>query len=130
MHSQSARGRSGSTWVLAAVCAGFGIAIPAAVMASNSDRDSEARGGVELSAAQTEGRHLFVRNCGTCHTLAAASTAGRIGPNLDQLRPPKALTLDAIEKGRARGQGQMPAELLVGGDAEDVADFLEATAGR
>jgi mono/diheme cytochrome c family protein len=108
----------------------FGVAIPVAVGIANADRDEESRGGVELTADQTEGRHLFVRNCGTCHTLAAASTAGRIGPNLDQLRPPKALTLDAIEKGRARGQGQMPAELLVGKEAEDVAAFLEAAAGR
>jgi cytochrome c6 len=130
MHSQTARGRSAATWVIAAVCALFGIAIPAVVMASNGDHDKKAHGGVDLTASQAEGRRLFTYNCGTCHTLKAANTSGRVGPNLDELRPPKALTLDAIEKGRARGQGQMPGELLVGEEAEQVADFIEAVAGR
>ena len=31
--------------------------------------------------------------------------SARSGPNLDELRPPKALVLDAIEKGRERGNG-------------------------
>ena len=53
-----------------------------------------------------------------------------MGPNLDQLRPPKALILDAIQKGRARGQGQMPAGLVDGQDAQDVAAFVAAVAGR
>ena len=130
MHSQSSRGRGLATWVLAALCLGFGVAIPAAVMAANSDKDEQARGGVSLTSAQAEGRRLFTYNCGTCHTLSSAGSAGRIGPNLDELRPPKALTLDAIEKGRARGQGQMPGDLLVGEEAEQVAEFIETVAGR
>lgn len=130
MHTQSPRGRSLATYAIAAVCAGFGVAIPAAVMASNADHDEQARGGVELSSAEAEGRRLFVANCGTCHALAAANTTGRVGPNLDVLRPPKNLTLDAIENGRARGQGQMPADLLVGEEAEKVAAFIEKVADR
>lgn len=130
MHTQSARGRSASTWGIAGVCALFGIAIPAVVMAANGDNDQRARGGVELTPDQADGRRLFTYNCGTCHTMKSASTSGRVGPNLDELRPPKALTLDAIEKGRARGQGQMPAELLVGEEAKKVASYIEASAGR
>lgn len=130
MHTQSARGRSTATWIIAGLSALFGIAIPAVVVAANGDDDKRARGGVELSATQAEGRRLFTYNCGTCHTLAAARTTGRVGPNLDEMRPNKALTLDAIEKGRARGQGQMPGELLVGEEAEQVASFIEAVAGR
>ena len=38
--------------------------------------------------------------------------------------------LDAIAKGRARGQGQMPALLLTGKEAKDVASFIEAVAGH
>jgi mono/diheme cytochrome c family protein len=30
-----------------------------------------------------EGRTLFVKNCGSCHALADAATAGTVGPNLD-----------------------------------------------
>ncbi|MEA2255541.1 MAG: hypothetical protein QOG35_1586, partial [Solirubrobacteraceae bacterium] len=49
--------------------------------------------------------------------------------NLDNLHPPRALVLDAIEQGRARGQGQMPAGLVDGQDAKDVAAFVVAVAG-
>jgi mono/diheme cytochrome c family protein len=130
MHTQTARGRSVATWVIAGVSLLFGIAIPIGVGIANGDDDRKAHGGVELTEAQAEGRRLFTYNCGTCHTLKAANTSGRVGPNLDELRPPKALVLDAIAKGRARGDGQMPSELLVGEDAEKVASFVEAAAGR
>lgn len=30
-----------------------------------------------------QGKQLFVKNCGACHTLADAATAGTVGPNLD-----------------------------------------------
>jgi mono/diheme cytochrome c family protein len=53
-----------------------------------------------------------------------------VGPNLDVLRPPPALTVNAIQQGRARGQGQMPAGLLAGEDAENVANYIAAVAGR
>ena len=44
----------------------------------------------------------------------------QVGPNLDNLRPPEKLVLDAIHNGRARGNGQMAADLVEGEDAEDV----------
>ena len=37
---------------------------------------------------------------------------------------------DAIKNGRARGAGQMPAELLDGQDAQNVANFVAQVAGR
>ncbi len=106
------------------------VAIPAVVMVDNSDADAKARGGVDLTEAQVRGRELFAKNCANCHTLAASNAVGLVGPNLDQLRPPEELTLDAIENGRARGQGQMPADLLSGDDARDVASYVAAVAGR
>jgi cytochrome c oxidase subunit II len=41
-----------------------------------------------MRTADEAGRAIFVRmGCGSCHTLAAAGSAGSIGPNLDrQLR--------------------------------------------
>jgi len=107
-----------------------GVAIPAVVMVDNSDADAKARGGVDLTEAQVRGRELFAQNCAVCHTLAASNAVGVVGPNLDQLRPPEELTLDAIDNGRARGQGQMPADLLSGEDAQDVASYVAAVAGR
>jgi mono/diheme cytochrome c family protein len=35
------------------------------------------------SADTNSGKTLFAQNCGGCHTLADAATAGTIGPNLD-----------------------------------------------
>ena len=99
------------------------------VMVAGSDFDAKA-GGVTLSAQETAGRKVFTANCSNCHVLAAANSPGMIGPNLDELKPPKALVLDAIEKGRARGNNLMPAQLVTGEDAEDVAAFIEAVAGK
>jgi mono/diheme cytochrome c family protein len=112
----------------------LGIGLPVLVAVSNGDDHAkQGAGGVELTSAQAHGRALFARNCATCHTLAGSNAVGRVGPNLDtlnggNLKP--AFVLDAIEKGRARGQGQMPAGLLYGADARAVADYVSTVAGR
>jgi mono/diheme cytochrome c family protein len=130
MHTQTARGRQTASTIIVGIAVVFGIGIPAAVLASNGDNNRNASGGIKLSSNQATGRELFAQNCGTCHTLKAADTSGRVGPNLDELRPPKSLVLNAISLGRARGSGQMPAGLLVGQDAQDVASFVAASAGH
>ncbi len=130
LHTQSARGRTVAAGIIAGIAVAFGVGIPAAVLAGNSDNNQDGPGGVNLSSAQADGRKLFAANCSTCHTLRGANASGRVGPNLDTLRPPKALVLNAIEQGRARGQGQMPALLLTGNDARDVSEFVAAVAGR
>ena len=39
---------------------------------------------VDATGADTNaGKQLFAENCGGCHTLADAATAGTVGPNLD-----------------------------------------------
>lgn len=43
--------------------------------------------------------------CETCHTLAAARSRGRIGPNLDRRQP----SADAVARQVRRGGGDMPA---------------------
>ena len=109
----------------------IGVAVPVAVAISDSHHDAgQAPGGVDLTAAEVHGRSVFALKCSTCHTLAASNAVGRVGPNLDNLHPPKGLILDAVKNGRARGQGQMPAGLIDGQDATDVADYIAATAGR
>ncbi|HLL92488.1 MAG TPA: c-type cytochrome [Solirubrobacteraceae bacterium] len=117
----------------------FGLIVPAIVLASNAaHKASTAVGGVHLNAEQQKGRELFAHSCVVCHTLAAAKSVGRIGPNLDvrvgddisTSAGRKALVLNAIEEGRARGLGQMPAQLYVGKEAEEVASFVAAVAGH
>lgn len=117
----------------------FGLAVPAIVLAFNGDHKAgAAAGGVHLNAKEQEGRELFAHTCAVCHTLAATKSVGQIGPNLDirvgsdisTASGRKALVLNAIEEGRARGLGQMPALLYQGKEAQDVADFVAAVAGH
>jgi hypothetical protein len=109
----------------------IGLGVPLLSIITNAHEHSKrGPGGLELSNAQVEGQQLFVENCATCHTLNASNSVGRVGPNLDNLRPPKALVLDAIAKGRAAGKGQMPANLLEGPQASDVAGYVASVAGR
>ena len=116
-----------------------GRAVPALVLAFNADdKASVAVGGLHLNANQQKGRELFAHACVVCHTLAAVKSVGRIGPNLDvrvgiDIATPagrKALVLNAIAEGRARGLGQMPALLYQGKEAEEVADFVAKVAGH
>jgi mono/diheme cytochrome c family protein len=117
----------------------FGLAVPALVLAFNSEhKASVAVGGLRLNQEQQKGRELFQRSCAVCHTLAAVKSVGRVGPNLDvrvgvDIATPagrKALVLGAIAEGRARGLGQMPAQLYQGKEAEQVASFVAAVAGH
>ncbi|MEA2271767.1 MAG: cytochrome [Solirubrobacteraceae bacterium] len=131
LQSQSQRGRRTAGLVLAPIFMVFGIAIPAVVLLTDRhDKQKSGPAGLELTTAQARGREKFADKCATCHTLHAANAVGKVGTNLDVLRPPKALVLDAIAKGRSRGNGQMPAQLFDGQDARDIADFVAAVAGR
>ena len=117
--------------VVGIVVVGLGLAVPLAIGVVNSnDHAKSAPGGVDLNASETAGRSVFAKNCATCHTLKASNAVGKVGPNLDVLHPPKGLILDAIKNGRARGQGQMPAGLVDGADAQNVAAYVAAVAGR
>jgi mono/diheme cytochrome c family protein len=109
----------------------LGIGIPAAVIASVDSRNSIPTANVSnLTTAEEHGRELFGERCRNCHTLKAANAVAQVGPNLDNLRPPKNLVLDAIHNGRARGNGQMAADLVEGQDADDVAAFVAKAVGQ
>jgi mono/diheme cytochrome c family protein len=109
----------------------LGVGIPAAVIAAVSHNDSVPEANVsDLTTSEQHGRELFGQRCVNCHTLKASNAIAEIGPNLDQLRPPKALVLDAIKNGRANGNGQMAANLYTGEDAEDVANYVAKAVGQ
>jgi cytochrome c553 len=111
-----------------------GIGLPVLILVTNGeDHASHGAGGVQLTDAQTSGRQLFAEKCSTCHTLSGSNAVGRVGPNLDTLNGGNikpAFVLDAIAKGRASGNGQMPAGLLYGEEAADVANYVSTVAGR
>jgi mono/diheme cytochrome c family protein len=82
-----------------------------------ADRPSEAATG--------DGKAVFASTCGGCHTLADAGTGGKIGPDLDDLKPDKARVEAAIKS----GPGSMPENLVTGDDAVAVADYVASAAG-
>jgi mono/diheme cytochrome c family protein len=138
LHTESKAGQRAIVAIVAIVFA-FGLVVPALVLAFNgANKASVGSGGVRLNAEEQHGRVLFSESCAVCHTLAATKSQGHVGPNLDvrlgsQIATEagrKALVLSAIEEGRARGLGQMPAMLYQGKDAEAIADFLAAVAGH
>jgi mono/diheme cytochrome c family protein len=92
----------------------------------------EAAGGGEEAAgggAAAEGKLIFTQNCGTCHVLQDAGTSGQVGPPLDPLKPNKQRVLTAIEEG-GTGTGTMPANIVTGKEAEDVAEYVSSVAGK
>jgi mono/diheme cytochrome c family protein len=82
-------------------------------------------GGGDSSGPKTP-KQRFAGTCGSCHTLADAGTKGTFGPDLDELGPDKPRVLHAI----AAGPGGMPSGLLDGEQADAVASYVAAVAGR
>ncbi len=74
------------------------------------------------------GRQTFVASCGGCHVLAEAGTSSPVGPNLDDLKPDAARVQAAIATG-GTGTGAMPAGLLEGDEAQQVAEYVAKVAG-
>jgi len=129
--STSRRGRRVAAVLFTISLLVLGIGVPAAVIAAVSSNNSIPEANVtNLTPAEKHGRELFGRRCASCHTLAAANAIAEIGPNLDTLQPNKAFVLDAIENGRANGNGQMAKDLYTGEDAEDVASFVAKAVGQ
>ncbi len=122
----------------------FGIALPAIFLVGNHANANAQIGGMRLTAAEKTGRELFGQHCGFCHTLAGANSVGKIGPNLDTLQPAESLVLRTILNGCLQsppagsagaaetclGNGTMPANVLQGSQASDVAKFVAAIAGK
>jgi mono/diheme cytochrome c family protein len=110
--------------------------------------DGDSANAEPVPAELKGGQTLFETNCGTCHTLYAAGTDGNFGPDLDELLapsgPPEGPTakqtieategrvLNAVEAGvdSSTTTGRMPAGILSGEQAEEVAAFVAATAGE
>jgi mono/diheme cytochrome c family protein len=128
-----AKERRSMLGVLALLFAVSALAIAAAIIVSIHDGQAvpkDGPGGVHLTADEVTGRGLFAHTCATCHTLAAVNAVARIGPDLDVLKPQRALVLYAIQHGFAGPGGQMPSGLYTGQDASDIASFVAAVAGH
>jgi mono/diheme cytochrome c family protein len=127
---------------LVIVYVGFGIAIPLGFLVGNHAHANSQVGGLPLTAAEKQGRQLFGQHCGVCHTLAAANAVGKVGPNLDVIKPSASLVLHTIDNGCLQsppagdaamsclGYGTMPAGVVQGQQAQDVAQFVARVAGN
>jgi cytochrome c551 len=94
---------------------------------------SAAACGSEGVQVNDRGAKLFSERCSGCHSLAVAGAQGSIGerisgPNLDYRKETKDTVLYAIRNGGFSG-AIMPQNIVVGGDAEAVARFLEKWSG-
>jgi mono/diheme cytochrome c family protein len=134
-------GRRAMVWMFVVVYIAFGVVLPGLFLIGNHSNASGQVGGIRLTAAEKHGREVFGERCGLCHTLAAANAVGKVGPNLDQIQPTQQLVLHTIQNGclpnppkgsqeACLGQGVMPADVVQGTDAEDVAKFVAKVAGK
>ena len=87
---------------------------------------STSSGGAQNASA--EGKQVFTQNCGGCHTLKDAGTTGSVGPNLDELQPPKATVVRQVNN----GGGPMPAfkGKLTPAQIDAVATYVSTVAGQ
>lgn len=80
------------------------------------------------AAVEAGGRIFAEAGCGTCHTLAAAGSRGRIGPSLDR----RNLDAGAVARQVRDGGGGMPAfgDRLSEQEIEAVAAYVAEVGGR
>jgi cbb3-type cytochrome c oxidase subunit III len=127
--------------LLLAALAGVAVAVGLAACGTG--------GKVSSSANAQNGKVVFQQKCAGCHALSAVGSTATIGPNLDdafaQARKDgyKESSIANIVHDQIRFPGQystaqnnpnyltanMPANLVTGTDAEDVAAFVAANAG-
>jgi len=119
---------------------GLGLVLVAVLLAAGCGTGGIASGHPDQAA----GEKLFTGKgqCAGCHTLAAAGTSGTIGPNLDDaFRADRQqgfaqstienVVLDQIRlgSGPVTGSVSMPAHLVSGQDAVNVAAYVASVAG-
>jgi mono/diheme cytochrome c family protein len=99
------------------------------------------QGEIDVDQANHDGAVLFNQRCSGCHTLERANSYGSKpegqlaggertnGPNFNVRKVSKDDALFAIRNGGFSG-AIMPANIVVGEDAEKVADFLAKYSGE
>jgi mono/diheme cytochrome c family protein len=97
----------------------------------------------EGTGDRAHGKELFTQKCGSCHVLADAGTKGTIGPDLDYAFLQSRRdglgdeTITQVVRGQIAypvtetptGAPGMPADIVEGQDAEDVATYVASVAG-
>src|SRR5918997_5596996 len=127
-----------TTRKIAALALSGAVALGATACGS---RDIELDEGDNQNAQMQRGAQLFQERCAGCHTLNSAGARGSKptndvgggertnGPNFNVRKESIDDVLYAIRNGGFSG-AIMPANIVVGQDAEDVSAYLEKYAGR
>ena len=112
------------------------IAVAAAALGAGACGEQ----GIQLAEDDPnyEGAKIFQQRCSGCHTLDTAGTQGSApnandreyvdGPNFDTRQEEVDQVLYAIQNG-GFSSGPMPQDIVVGEDAEKVADFVAEFSG-
>lgn len=102
------------------------VLIPLWATGKDADTDSAV---TAVAPADEAAQTIFHENCGPCHTLKKAGTDGVVGPNLDESGA--AASPDSVVSFNEQGaEGRMPAGILRGERAEQVAKFVAKYAGQ
>lgn len=98
---------------------GFVLAIGITACGSSNDNGGEgsSNGGDEVDASAAQ--DVFKENCASCH---GENLEGKNGPELDHIG--KEMSKDDIKKQIKDGGGGMPAEIIKGDEADNVAGWL------
>lgn len=101
---------------------GASLAAAVAVLALTGCGGSNApQHHVHLTAFEQRGKALFIPTCGICHQLADAGTGGAAGTALTT-----PWLASRVRETIADGPGGMPAGLLTGREAAEVAAYVAA----
>lgn len=138
--------------ILGTIIAALVVAVPLWAFEDSGDPQAGERA---VPDGLVGAKDLFQTNCGACHALYAAGTDGNFGPDLDERLAPEGppsgegaedqiasiqtLTENAIEFGvppvnadqpEEQPPTRMPAGILGGQQAEEVAEFVARVAGQ
>lgn len=96
--------------------------------ATSKAKSGGGSGAGGATASLAAGKKQFTTTCASCHTLADAGTHGTVGPNLDKLKPSKALVTHQV----THGGGGMPAfgGQLSKSQIASVATYVSKVAGK
>jgi len=129
------RGRRAFGIAIVLAYIGIGVAVPAVVIASRGTREGNSAQleQTKLRNAKPdiqEGKQLFSESCAACHNLDAVNARGVTGPDLDKIGTVTPARVESAIRIGGTGQLRMPARLLQGQNAKDVAEFVAAVAGK
>jgi mono/diheme cytochrome c family protein len=115
-----------------ALLASVGVLVTIGALLSTDAIRTAAPSGAQRSSSTVvgdpaRGEQFFSEYCSSCHTLKAARATGRVGPNLDKLKP----SYQRVVKQVTNPRGAVPLSMITFGpdtftasDIHDIAAFV------